>query len=104
VARIRFIRQAQELGFSLREVGELLGLRADPAADAAAVREHVATKLAQVDEKIQQLERIRRALEGLIALCPGSGALRTCSIMEALRETGPGGGNGPYPRREEQRP
>ena len=103
VARIRFIRQAQELGFSLREVGELLGLKADPAADAAAVREHAATKLAQVDEKIRRLERIRHALEELIAACPGSGALRACSIMEALQESGPGGGNGSYPRREEQR-
>lgn len=94
VARIRFIRQAQELGFSLREAGELLGLKADPAADAAVVRARAATKLAQVDDKIHQLERIRGALEALIAACPGSGALRACSIMEALDEARPGG-NGP---------
>lgn len=93
VARIRFIRQAQELGFSLREAGELLDLKADPAADAAAVRTRAATKLAQVEDKIRRLERIRRALEALIAACPGSGALRTCSIMEALEETRPAGGN-----------
>src|ERR671918_459259 len=84
VARIRFIREAQDLGFSLREVAELLGLKADPAADAAVVREHAATKLAQVEEKIRQLERIRGALEALIAACPGQGALGHCSIMEAL--------------------
>jgi DNA-binding transcriptional MerR regulator len=38
VERIRFIRQAQELGFSLREIAELLSLRADPGADCTAVR------------------------------------------------------------------
>ena len=84
VARIRFIRQAQELGFSLREIDELLGLRADPAADAVDVRNRAAAKLAQVEEKIHQLERIRGALEALIAACPGQGELGHCSIMEAL--------------------
>jgi len=103
VARIRFIRQAQELGFSLREAGELLDLKADPAADAAAVRERAAMKRAQVEDKIEQLERIRGALEALIAACPGSGALRSCSIMEALEETRPAHGNGSDPRREENR-
>jgi len=102
VARIRFIRQAQELGFSLREAGELLDLKADPAADAAAVRERAATKRAQVDEKIHQLERIRGALEALIAACPGSGALRRCSIIEALDETRPEGANGSGRRDEEE--
>lgn len=87
VARIRFIRQAQELGFSLREVGELLGLKADPAADAADVRNRAAAKLEQVEEKIRQLERIRGALEALIAACPGKGELGHCSIMEALQRT-----------------
>ena len=49
------------------------------------------------------IEKKLTALEELIAACPGSGALRACSIMEALQESGPGGGNGSYPRREEQR-
>jgi MerR family copper efflux transcriptional regulator len=87
VARIRFIRQAQELGFSLSEAGELLGLKADPAADAADVRNRAAAKLDQVDEKIRQLERIRGALQALIVACPGQGELGRCSIMEALGQT-----------------
>ena len=95
--RIRFIRQAQELGFSLREVQDLLSLRADPESDSADVRERAATKLAEVKRKITELERIRAALEDLIAACPGRGALRNCSIMETLRageetcENRPGG-------------
>lgn len=86
VERIRFIRQAQELGFSLREAGELLSLRADPEADAATVRARATHKLEDVEDKIAQLEQIRRALMDLIAVCPGAGALRACSIMEALTD------------------
>ncbi len=95
--RIRFIRQAQELGFSLREVQDLLSLRADPESDPADVRARAAAKLAEVKRKITELERIRAALEDLIAACPGRGALRNCSIMETLRageetrENHPGG-------------
>lgn len=84
VERIRFIRRAQGLGFSLREIGELLALRADPSTDCAEVREHAIAKLEDIDRKAEELERFRRALETLIAACPGSGALRACSIMEAL--------------------
>jgi MerR family transcriptional regulator, copper efflux regulator len=84
VQRVRFIRQAQELGFSLREIQELLSLRADPRTDAADVRVRAAVKLDEVDAKIRQLQRIREALEALIAACPGYGALGGCSIMEAL--------------------
>ncbi len=88
VHRIRFIRQAQEIGFSLREIDQLLSLRADPSADCAEVRERATTKLEEVDRKMAQLERIRAALEELIAACPGRGALRACTIMEALGDGG----------------
>lgn len=84
IDRIRFIRQAQELGFSLGEVRELLELRADPEADAAEVRARATAKRADVEDKIRQLERIRDGLDALIAACPGRGALRRCSIMDAF--------------------
>ncbi len=84
VRRIRFIRQAQEIGFSLREIDELLSLRADPAADSSDVRERAVDKRNEVEHKIAHLQRIHAALEELIAACPGTGALRQCSIMEAL--------------------
>ncbi len=84
VARLRFIRKAQEIGFSLREIDELLSFRADPTADCADVRDQAAAKLAEVERKIARLEEIRGALDELIAACPGRGALRACSIMEAL--------------------
>jgi Hg(II)-responsive transcriptional regulator len=84
VERIRFIRQAQELGFSLREIKELLALRADPAADCGDVRKQAVTKRAEVDRKIGQLQSIRAALDELIVSCPGGGALRACTIIDAL--------------------
>ncbi len=84
VQRIRFIRQAQDIGFSLREINELLSMRADPGADCADVREQATAKLQEVERKIARLEEIRAALEELIAACPGRGALRACSILEAL--------------------
>ena len=84
VQRIKFVRQAQEIGFSLREIEELLSLRADPSADCSDVRERAVAKLEEVDRKMEQLGRIRSALNELIAACPGRGALRACSIMESL--------------------
>lgn len=86
VDSIRFIRQAQELGFKLREIKELFSLRSDPKADCAAVRRKSQEKLADVIAKSRQLDRIRGALEALIAACPGRGAVRTCSILDALAE------------------
>ena len=91
VQRVRFIRQAQEIGFSLKEINELLSLRADPNADSADVLGRATTKLEEVERKIAQLERIRAALEELIAACPGHGALQACSIMEALVDSSAGG-------------
>ncbi len=84
VERIRFIREAQELGFSLREIQELLTLRADPAADCSKVREQATAKLDDVRRKIRRLQDIDAALERLIATCPGRGSLQACSIMDAL--------------------
>jgi MerR family copper efflux transcriptional regulator len=84
IARVRFIRQAQELGFSLREIEELLSLRADPAADCTDVRTRAVAKRNEVERKIAELGRIRGALDALIASCPGGGALRACTILDAI--------------------
>lgn len=97
VRRIRFIRQAQELGFSLREIDELLSLRADPTKDCGDVRERAQAKLAEVNDKMARLESIGAALQELIAICPGRGALRACSILETFerRKVAASGAQGP---------
>lgn len=84
IDRIRFIRQAQGLGFSLREIAELLSLRSDPSADCGDILTQAAIKREEVSRKIMQLERIRTALDGLIASCPGDGALCGCTILDAM--------------------
>ena len=68
----------------MREIEELLSLRTNPSADRSDVRERAVAKLEEVDQKMEQLGRIRSALDELIAVCLGRGALRTCSIMEFL--------------------
>lgn len=84
VARIRFIRQAQDIGFSLREIQELLSLQGDPGADCGDVRAHAQAKLDEVNRKITSLMSMKEALEALIEGCPGEGALGKCSILAAL--------------------
>jgi DNA-binding transcriptional MerR regulator/copper chaperone CopZ len=81
VARVRFIREAQELGFSLKDIEELLELQVDPAADCADVRARALDRLDDVRRKIAQLRLIEAALDAVIAACPGQGALTSCSII-----------------------
>ena len=84
VSRLRFIREAQDLGFSLDEIAELLSLRAAPKANCAQVQRRAEAKLAEVRRKIERLQGIGTALDRLIAACPGKGALGACSIIESL--------------------
>lgn len=86
VARIRFIRQAQDIGFSLREISELLSLRADPNADCADVRARAIEKREEVLAKLEQLSRICDALDVLIARCPGGGEDLTCCTILGVME------------------
>ena len=84
VARIRFIRNAQALGFTLQEVKELLALRVTAGTSCAAVRSRAFAKAADVRRRLADLDRIRLALDKLVAVCPGRGGLANCSILEAL--------------------
>src|SRR5436190_23722029 len=62
VRRLRFIRRAQDLGFSLAEIKELLALRRDPDQLCADIVHQIDAKAREVDEKIAHLKAIRRAL------------------------------------------
>lgn len=106
VRRIRFIKEAQELGFSLREAKELLALRTDPSADCAEVRDLATIKLADVHQKIRRLQAIGAALERLVATCPGCGGLEACTIMDALTSSDnarPGHSCEPVPEQTDER-
>ncbi|NOY45520.1 MAG: MerR family DNA-binding protein [Deltaproteobacteria bacterium] len=86
VARIRFIRRAKELGFTLKEIAELLELRMDPGKSCAEVRDRALAKMADIDRKIEALGRMRRALAGLASACRGRGPTTDCPILEAMEE------------------
>lgn len=84
VARVRFIKRAQALGFSLHEIQELMDLREDPEADRSDVRAQAQAKIEQVESKIQDLQRIRSGLLELIETCHGTGPASDCPIIKAL--------------------
>ena len=71
VARVKFIKRAKELGFSLKEIAELLTLRVDPETTCADVRKRAETKVSDVRDKIRTLRRIERALGKLRCLSEG---------------------------------
>jgi len=82
--QIRFIRQAQELGFSLGEIEDLLSLKSEPDTDCSDIRQRALSKREDVDLKIKRLRQIRNTLTKLIDACPGKGALEFCSILSAM--------------------
>jgi MerR family copper efflux transcriptional regulator len=84
IERLRFIRRSKELGFTLAEIAELLSLSGDRGNDMRGVKRRAEQRLAQVEHKIKELQRVRRGLKRLIAACPGHGELRGCPIMAAL--------------------
>ena len=84
VRRVRFIKRAQDLGFTLREIKELLSLRVDPAGSCADVRRRAEAKLQDIGRKIHDLRRMQGALARLAAACPGRGATGDCPILESL--------------------
>lgn len=86
VRRIRFIKRAQDLGFTLREIKELLSLRSAPSTGCADVLDRAEAKARNIDEKIRALQGIRRALSKLVSDCPGRGELSECPILSALED------------------
>lgn len=90
VDRMRFIRRAQELGFTLSEITELLALRLDPRTPADAVKRRARAKIDDIDRRVRDLERIKRALGHLAGRCRGgSGPIGACPFLDALGELAP---------------
>jgi len=82
--RLRFIRRAQELGFSLGEIRELLSLRVAPTAKRADVRRRAQAKITDIEAKIRSLQSMKKALRELTQTCSGCGPVRDCPILESL--------------------
>ena len=84
ITRLRFIRRAKELGFTLGEIRELLALSADRERGVRGVRPRAETRLAEIERRIRELKRVQRGLKSLIDACPGHGAPERCPILTAL--------------------
>lgn len=84
VPRLRFIRRAQELGFSLREIEELISLRLDPSANSAEVKARAEAKVDEIESKIRDLQGMKDALVRLAGACSGEGSVQECPILETL--------------------
>src|SRR5216683_2754464 len=84
VARLRFIKHAQELGFSLEEIQELLGLRVRHGAACDAVERKTKQKIDVVQQRIRDLQRMKHTLERLAAACSARRPTDDCPILEVL--------------------
>ncbi len=82
VQRLRFIKRAQALGFTLAEVRGLLTL--DEACACAETRAAAARKLALIKQKMADLAAMRRALDELVQQCDAGGGGAACPIIDAL--------------------
>ena len=86
VLRLRFIRRAKALGFTLEQIGSLLALSAQRGADMSGLHEAAQSRLAELDARIAELERVRDALRQVVQACPGHGELDACPILSALSQ------------------
>lgn len=84
LARLRFVRRAQELGFSLEEIGELLDLRVEEPSSCAPVEAKTRAKLENMQGKIRELKRIEHVLEKLAASCAAREPTADCPILETI--------------------
>lgn len=86
IQRLRFIKRAKELGFTLREIKELLALRIDPNTTCADVRRRAEAKINDIEEKIRLLSKMKKALTKLTMACSGRGPTSQCPILEAMED------------------
>ncbi|SDZ89691.1 Zn(II)-responsive transcriptional regulator/Cu(I)-responsive transcriptional regulator,TIGR02044 [Desulfuromusa kysingii] len=88
IVRLRFIKRAKALGFTLREIKELLFLRADPDATKGDVKTQIEEKILDINARIKDLQKIQQTLKTLDSCCDGHGSTADCPILAALEGTG----------------
>ena len=86
LGRIRFIKRAKELGFSLKEIKELLELRRNSSAPCEDVCEKAQAKIASIERKIAMLTKMKQALSELFAACQVRASFADCPILEFLEK------------------
>ena len=86
IVQLRFIRRAKQLGFTLEEIRELLALSTDRRRGVKAVKQRAQLRLAAIEQRILELQRVRDGLAQLVESCPGHGAPEQCPILRALSD------------------
>jgi MerR family mercuric resistance operon transcriptional regulator len=86
IARTKFIKRTQALGFSLREILEILSLRMEPGKTCGDMKARVEAKIEDVGQKIDDLRQMREALLKLVSKCTGKGPIGDCPILEILNK------------------
>jgi MerR family transcriptional regulator, copper efflux regulator len=84
VQRVRFIRRAQDLGFTLQEIGDLLALQSQTAQSCGVVERRASVTLERIDAKIGDLKRMRTALAKYVNACRDQRSLESCPLLTAL--------------------
>lgn len=84
IARIQFIKRAQELGFSLKEILELLSLRVDRQTTCGNVKQRAEAKISDIERKMADLKRMEQALVKVTNACSGRGPTSECPILDAM--------------------
>lgn len=87
VRRLRFIRRAKELGFTLAEIKGLLDLRAGPETHCEDIRLELEAKVVDIEKRIADLHHMKRALRDFSRTCESSDPLGECPILIALERT-----------------
>ena len=87
VSRLSFIRHAKELGFTLKEIRELLSLRVDRKANCSVIEKRAQAKITDIEQRIRSLQRMRRALRKLVEACDGRKPNSECPILESLDQS-----------------
>lgn len=85
---IRFIKRAKELGFTLKEIKELLALRIEPETTCEDIRSKAEAKISDIEERIRTLQRMKEALTKLTLACRERGQVSRCPILEAMENDG----------------
>ena len=84
VRHLQFIQRAKDVGFTLRDIGELLRLKKTPGTSCTDIKLQALAKLDDVKQKITDLERIRDSLQDMVMRCNTTADLSDCPILESL--------------------
>jgi Hg(II)-responsive transcriptional regulator len=86
VSRLQFIRRAKELGFTLSEIKELLGLWFDVNTKCVHVRQRAERKVNDIEDKIRSLQEMKRSLKKIVSECQNHDAIEACPLWLGLDE------------------